>query len=79
VFYSERFFCVHLIAVCLEALTAHAFLYPLFLKCTFHSVDIAAAGTVVWQLTEELVSHQMSLAARYEQQLIVTPSREEYL
>ena len=32
----------------------------------------------MWQLTAALVSHQVSLAARYEQQLIETPSSEEY-
>lgn len=61
-----------------ETLTAHAFLYSPFLKCACHSVDIPAAGTVVWLLTAALVSHQVSLAARYEQQLIGTPSSEEY-
>ena len=61
-----------------ERLTAHAFLYSAFLKCACHWVDIPAAGTVVWQLTAALVSHQVSLAARYRQQLIETPSSEEY-
>ena len=59
-----------------EAVTAHAFLYSPFLKCACHSVDIAAAWTVVWQLTAALVSRQVPLAARYEQQLIETPSSE---
>jgi len=61
-----------------ERLAAHTFLYSSFLKCACHWVDIPAAGTVVWQLTAALVSHQVSLAARYGQQLIETPSSEEY-